>query len=233
MSESEPSHSSAQLLSLPTDQLLEKFGSGNHKPGSGSAAALLGLLSCKLLQTVVSLTKDRAQYQEAQPQLTLANQQVADTIEPFLIHAVQQDAIHFDRVIQARRSRDAEKDPKIKRQLRDRARAELRVATEIPMAIAEHSLELADKAFAVFDLGFKSARGDSGVAISAALSGATGALFIVFLNLASFGGSEWAIRMREKAHELQARAQRLQLELFKRVQTLQHEAEQKAQLNEE
>lgn len=50
------------LMTLPTDQLLSKFGSGGHKPGSGSAAALLGLVSCKLAQTVVSLSAGRDQY---------------------------------------------------------------------------------------------------------------------------------------------------------------------------
>jgi hypothetical protein len=31
------------LSKLPIDELLQKFGAGGHKPGSGSAAALLGL----------------------------------------------------------------------------------------------------------------------------------------------------------------------------------------------
>ncbi|MBU2269497.1 MAG: cyclodeaminase/cyclohydrolase family protein, partial [Bacteroidetes bacterium] len=46
------------LLAITAEELLEKFGSGGHKPGSGSAAALQGMLSAKLLITVISLTNE-------------------------------------------------------------------------------------------------------------------------------------------------------------------------------
>jgi hypothetical protein len=54
---------SQDLITLPTDELLTKFGAGMHNPGSGSAAALLGLVSCKLVQTVISLSHGRDKYQ--------------------------------------------------------------------------------------------------------------------------------------------------------------------------
>jgi len=217
------------FLALPTHQLLTRFGSGGHKPGSGSAAALLSLVSSKLLQTVVSLSKNRDDYREVENQLTLVNQNIIDSIEPFLIEAVQRDAVQFDKVIALRRARDAETDPRRKRRLREKARMELRSATEIPLEIAQHSVKLAQQALTVFDLGFKSARGDSGVAVSAALSGATGALCIVFLNLASFGKSDWAIDMRIKANGLQASIQSLHVALLQRVNGLQSEAEARAE----
>lgn len=60
------------LLDLPTKELLKKFGSGNHKPGSGSAAALQGMLSAQLMRTVIDLTNDekrRSKYAQSLPQL--------------------------------------------------------------------------------------------------------------------------------------------------------------------
>lgn len=214
---------SQELIKLPTDQLLTKFGSGGHKPGSGSAAALLGLVSCKLLQTVISLSSGREKYQGVEQQLTLANQDILEDIEPILRTAVQEDSEQFDRVIESRRSRDAEKDSHKKRQLAEKALSELRVATDIPIRIAEACLLLADKALVVFDLGFKAARGDSGVAISSALAGASGAISIIYLNLTSFKGSEWAIQTRQKADELNVRVQRLQVQLADRIARLQQE----------
>lgn len=211
------------LIKLPADKLLNKFGSGGHKPGSGSAAALLGLVSCKLIQTVVTLSNGRDRYKGVEAQLTLANQNVVDDIEPVLMAAVQEDSVQFDKVISARRLRDAEADSKRKRQLAEQALSELRTATEIPIRIAEHCLELAESALVVFDLGFKAARGDSGVAISSALSGASGCISIIYLNLTSFKGSEWAIQTREKADSLSERTQKLQLELFSRISRLQGE----------
>ena len=212
-----------ELISLPTDKLLNKFGSGGHKPGSGSAAALLGLIACKLIQTVVTLSNGRDQYQGVDQQLTLANQKIIEDIEPFLINAVQEDSLQFGNVIDARRLRDAEKETNLKKILRNRALKELKLSTEIPLQIAELCIEIAKQAIVVFDLGFKSARGDSGVAISSALSGASGAISIVYLNLTSYRGSKWATKTREKVDPLLIQTQELQSELFIRVGRLKQE----------
>lgn len=102
----------------------------------------------------------------------------------------------------------------------EEALKELRLATEIPLQIAVLSISLAEKALTVFDLGFKSARGDSGVAISAALSGASGAISIVYLNLSYFKGGEWAVNTRNRADELTGKTSALQGELFRRLEQL-------------
>jgi formiminotetrahydrofolate cyclodeaminase len=212
------------LITLPADQLLTKFGAGKHKPGSGSAAALVGLVACKLVQTVISLSHRRAEYQGVDRQLTLIYQDILGDIEPSLMAAVQEDSEQFDRVFQARLLRDNETDQAKKKQLSEKALNELRIGTDIPIRIAEMCLTLCEKAILVFDLGFKSARGDSGVAISAALAGASGCLAIIFLNLGSFRGGEWALQTRKKADELSRRVQDLQIQLVERINRLQQEA---------
>jgi len=53
-----------KLIELSTEELLKKFGSGKHKPGSGSAAAFQGMLSAKLIHTVIDLTKSRETYKK-------------------------------------------------------------------------------------------------------------------------------------------------------------------------
>lgn len=45
------------LIDYSAKELLEKFGAGNHKPGSGSAAAFQGLLSAQLIRTFISWSK--------------------------------------------------------------------------------------------------------------------------------------------------------------------------------
>ena len=77
----------------------------------------------------------------------------------------------------------------------------------------------------VFDLGFRSARGDSGVGISAATSGAVGALSVIYLNLTRFRGSDWAITMRERADELNRATQAVQFQLLERIARLRSEGE--------
>jgi tetratricopeptide (TPR) repeat protein len=65
--------------------------------------------------------------------------------------------------------------------------------------IAELSVGVIRNAIDIFDLGFQSARGDSGVAISSAIAGSNGALSIVYLNLTSFKRSEWAVDARKRS----------------------------------
>lgn len=172
-----------ELLGTPTNQLLGKFGSGGHKPGSGSAAALLGLLSGKLVQTVVSLTTDRVSYEEAQATLSSAVEVLVEQIEPQLTAAFEEDSRQFDRTIVARRRRNAAPMGSTERhRLSEDALSELRTSTEIPLEIADLCLELGTYAVTVFDLGFKSARGDSLVAITSAHAAVGGCLGIIYLN---------------------------------------------------
>ena len=89
---------------------------------------MLGVLACKLLQTVVSLMRGRDQYVGVQDQLTLVNREIVDSIEPVLLDAVQRDSDQFNRLILARQARDAEPDPEKRRPLRERALAEQRPA---------------------------------------------------------------------------------------------------------
>jgi len=172
-----------QLLSLPTSELLDKFGSGGHKPGSGSGAALVGILSCKFLETVVTLSRGRSGYENHTPRYEYILGQIKQRVEPRLSKIVDEDSIQFGRVIQARRRRDAAKE---NRQLREIALQELRQSTELPLEIARLSVDLARFGIEIFDVGFRSARGDSGLGISAAISAASSGLFIAYLNLRSF-----------------------------------------------
>ena len=42
-----------ELIALPLGQVLDEFGRGNHIPGSGSAAALMGLLAAQLTLNIL------------------------------------------------------------------------------------------------------------------------------------------------------------------------------------
>ena len=127
------------------------------------------------------------------PNLRSANQDILQGLEPVLVKAIQDDADQFDRVIKARRLRDKTTDKAERKQLAERALEQLRLATDIPIEIARVCLQAAEKGFIMFDLGFRSARGDSGVAVSSALAGASGALSVVYLNLTSFKGKRMGL----------------------------------------
>jgi formiminotetrahydrofolate cyclodeaminase len=211
------------FLQMPTQTLLDEFGAGRHKPGSGSAAALLGLLACKMMLTVVAITRRNAQYSANFAQLEFVGSVLSDRHEPFFSDAVQRDSVTFDRYHRAVLERRACNEPGEKRRLQDRAREHLMPATEVPLEIAQHALDTAERGMVVFDLGVPYARGDSGVAVSAALSSCSGALFIVYLNLLRFREGRWAATMRSNANSVAERYQTLQLEQFRRVSRVQAE----------
>ena len=77
----------------------------------------------------------------------------------------------------------------------------------------------------MFDMGYKSARGDSGAGVSSALAGASSGLFVSNLNLKSFRGGKWAIETRGKCEVLFDRVQQYQFNLFSRVTFLHEEVE--------
>jgi formiminotetrahydrofolate cyclodeaminase len=212
-----------QLILLPTSQLLERFGAGNHVPGSGSAAAFSGILACKLSLTVIKLTKEKEDYIAVEPQMNFIEAQIQNTLEPALFDAFQRDSDEFDKVIAVRIQRNEEIDPQKRKQLDDQARELLRPATEVPVQICELCHSVCQHALSLFDLGFKSARGDSGTAATLALAGASGALFTCYLNLKEFRSGNWAKETRRRCDELLQRSTELQMSLFSRVAKLQDE----------
>jgi formiminotetrahydrofolate cyclodeaminase len=214
----------SELLALPAGQLLEKFGSGTHSPGSGSAAALMGLLSCRLVQTVCTLSLSKEAYRRDHAKIELLSSSITSRKEPRLRELFQLDAVAFDKVFKERLERDQyDKDTKEYKRHSEKALDHLREATVIPFEIGEICLGLIDDGVAIFDMGFKAARGDTGAGVSAAVAGAMSAVFVINLNLKSFRGSDWARQQRTRCDQLHQRLSSKQLEAFGRVMTLRDE----------
>lgn len=182
------------LLEKTVNELMGKFGAGNHKPGSGSAAAFQGMVSAKLISTVISLTLDvkrRDLYYDHINVLLDFHKDIEERIYPQLTELFKSDSIQFDKTIKSRIARDKENDELIKNQLRRQALEDLKVSIEIPFQIASLCKELAEISAYVFDNGFKSARGDSQVGLSGSVSALAGCMAIIRLNVLSFNSDEY------------------------------------------
>jgi formiminotetrahydrofolate cyclodeaminase/Zn-dependent peptidase ImmA (M78 family) len=202
-----------KLIELPTEKLLEKFGAGSHKPGSGSAAALQGMLSAQLILTVIDLTGDKKRgnsYQSVLPQLSEISSEVKQRIFPKLKELFQLDSEQFDAVIKLRDARDLEKRFKRRKELEQQVENALKSATETPIEIAKLCVELADHAIFIFNNAFKSARGDSGVANNSAVAVVAGCLSIIDLNLLSINNDEpWIEKTKLATKQLKLDYERL------------------------
>jgi Zn-dependent peptidase ImmA (M78 family)/formiminotetrahydrofolate cyclodeaminase len=223
------------LLEITTDELLEKFGAGKHKPGSGSAAALQGMLTAKLLTTVISLTnlpKRQNKYGKYLPNLLKMDEKIKKRIFPKLTELFQEDAIQFDKAITARKERDNENDVVKSNLLGKKALKELKGAIDIPIEITKLCIELAEIADYVFDNAFQGARGDSQVALSGAVAGIAGCLSIIQLNLLSFGSDEysWTSKINTETKKLKKRFIELNKIAESKIEKLENEVSAKAQL---
>ena len=193
-------------LKLPADQLLEKFGEGSHVPGSGSAAAFSGLLGVELMRTVCKLTLKREEdkYVQVRREFTIILEQV-EKVKFALVELFEEDASIFNDVSKYRVLRNKAKEnknDKDERKYSKLANDKLKDATEVPLEIARTCLNLIDYGFTIFDKGFQSARGDSGVAISNLLSAISGSLFVTLLNIRPGRKSQWTEKLREDAEKI-------------------------------
>jgi len=216
------------LLELPTKDLLDKIGAGGHKSGSGSAAALNGILSCKLILTVIELTLEPKRfkvYGKYSGEFNEIKLKIKESIGPRLEVLFKEDAAQFDKAIKKRIERDKEQNQLRKNQLQEAALRELKKSTELPIKIADLCVELAKSANIIFNNGFKAARGDAGVALSSALSGLTGCLSIVSLNLQSFPKNSWTNNIKNKRNSLRKEYELLAAENIKLMDILDEEAD--------
>ena len=183
----------------------------------------MGVLACKMMQTVVMVTRRNPNYVANISQLDYISSLLEQRHEPFFREAVQRDSEQFDRYHRALTAKRTATEDAERNRFTELARQELMPATQIPLDIARHAVETAERGLVVFDLGALYARGDSGVAVSSALSSCSGALFIVYLNLLSFREGQWAVSMRSEADRIKERYNGLQAEQFKRVSRVQAE----------
>ena len=224
------------FLEIPTGELLEKFGAGNHKPGSGSAAALEGMLAAQLIQTVIRLTTDeprREVYETHFEKLLKIDSEIENRIYPALTKLFRKDSDEFDKVIKARTARDKETDIVRKFELSDHARVALMAATETPVEIGKLCVELARFAQYAFDHGFRSARGDSGVALTAAVAAVSGCISVIDLNLLSLPKDAWVDAVISDLDQLKSHYQELSSDTAKRLRVLDQEGADRRMLSKE
>lgn len=222
------------LLQTKTAELLDQFGSGKEIPGSGSAAAFQGMLSAKLLITVISLTKEKEKYIPVFPALIRMERKIQSHIYDNLCVLFQKDSDHFEQTINSRKERNiaSRSNPYLHKDLSDKALEELKIAVDIPLEIAKLCAELAVMAAFIFDNGYQAVRGDSHVALSAAFSGFSSCLSIIQLNLRSFSSKEqlWIEQKLEETGNLKLKFKELNLLVTEKLEILESEVQDNLEL---
>ena len=211
------------LLDRPAGQLLNDFGAGKASPGSGSAAALMGLLAAKLLVTVCDKSLSKPECKKNESVLTYIKQQV-EAIEPRLIELFEKDAREFDEVVMLRFARDKATSTQEKSKLSRQSQELLETATDNAFQIIENCMKLIDHGVVVFESGWPAVRGDSGAALSAAIAGVMSGIFIANLNIKTLNGRKYATDNLHRCGELCTDLNAKQTKAFSCVTSLNAEA---------
>ena len=184
----------SQLLDRSARELLDLFAAAKNTPGAGSAAALMGALAAGLIQSVAKYTGNAA---KRRSDLALRERSEAVLEEARrrgerLRDAADEDAAAFDLYWEQRTSEALQR------------------ATEIPIAIAEDCLALAEIGIELYDSGFKNARAEANAAALAAIAGGKASLHAAQLNLKAAGAARWVddssdtvLRLSKRLGELQ------------------------------
>lgn len=207
----------AHLLDLDARTLLRRFGAGHAAPGSGSAAAFNGALSCAMIASAARHTRRVAKpHETGRRQKAIFILKQIETKWPRLEKLVQKDSEVFETVIEQRKAAMRAKDPNKKAAHQKRARAKLITATNLVVKVARECVGIARLGMQMVEIGYAAARGEPASGVTNALSGAQSALFVALLNVQKYR-TKHAQKTRREIEQLQIEVLELQAQLLRVV----------------
>jgi formiminotetrahydrofolate cyclodeaminase len=171
-----------KLTDKPVTTFLDELASNAPAPGGGSVAALGGALGAALVSMVCNLTLGKKAYADVQDDI----QELLDKSEALrhkLTELLEADVAAYSGYSQAAkmpRETDEEKAERAKAM-----QAALKVATDVPLSIAEAAVEVMDLCMPCAVKGNKWAVSDAGVAVLMGEAALRSAALNVLINLGS------------------------------------------------
>jgi glutamate formiminotransferase len=163
------------------EPFIEQLAAPTATPGGGSAAAAAGAMAAALATMVASMSRGKKAYLQYETQLSAAIGRLG-TLREDLKSAVDADAESYDAVMKAYKQAKTKTDPGGADALVDAA---LKLATGVPLSVAEKSHEVAAITQSLFAISNPNMKSDLTTAQALARAAITGALANVEINLAS------------------------------------------------
>lgn len=194
------------FATLSIDRFLAELASEAPTPGGGTAAAVCGAMGAALAEMVAALTLSKEKFADAHPAVRAISES-AKAARAELLSLAREDALAFDRVVEARRlpkETDAEKTARSAA-----IEAANRVATEVPMRTARAAVRLLAVLPELVEKGNPSAASDAGSAALLLEASAAAALLNVGINLPGIKDPVFLGEMNRQTAELIEESQRL------------------------
>lgn len=181
----------SDLLELSAKQILSEFGKGIGMTGSGAVTILSAMGGVQLLVSVCKLTCGKERYRQHHEEVTTIQQKLEEEYLPLLNKIMADELDIVQTMLRNRIKRDKETDAAKKQEYKDLASVHLEQATDSMLTFCKTCLDIIPMALHIYNTGVKSAKGESGVALSNLLSGASSGLFTALLNIKSAKNAAW------------------------------------------
>ena len=189
-----------KLQDLTLKQFLERTAANEAVPGGGSSAALSAAIATALTEMMANLTIGKKKYAAVEERMKqIAAEMSANRAH--LVNDIDRDADAYRLVM------DAYRQPKITEAeiaLRDEKIEEAtKIASLIPMEVAERAFNLLDTMLEVLETGNRNAATDGLVGMMTCRTAIMGALFNVRTNLGGIHDTAFVAEMREKCDRME------------------------------
>jgi glutamate formiminotransferase/formiminotetrahydrofolate cyclodeaminase len=183
-----------------------EIASGEPSPGGGAAAAYAASLGAALGEMVAHLTEGRDKYAEVEGEVrdTLA---LLMPLRERLAQAARDDALSFERVMEARRMRHESEDELVQRA--SEIELALKGAATVPLEIAGVALQVLELLETLAEIGNPNALADAATGAQLSLAAVASARYNVLVNTASIEDEEFASEHRSRADDLLERAREI------------------------
>jgi formiminotetrahydrofolate cyclodeaminase len=188
-----------KLTDKPVTAFLDELASSAPAPGGGSVAALSGALGAALVSMVCNLTLGKKAYADVQDDISelLAE---SEALRARLTALLEEDVKAYTGYSKAAKMPRATEEEKAERGVV--MQAALKVATDVPLSIAEAAVEVMDLCQPAAEKGNKWAVSDAGVAVLVAEAALRSAALNVLINLGSLKDQAFVADRRAKLDAL-------------------------------
>lgn len=192
-----------KMKQLSLDDFTAKTASDSPSPGGGSIAALTGSLAASLASMVAALTVNKSGYEEYRAEMTDMLEK-CEQLRSRLLDDIDRDCVSFDGYIEALAlPKDTDEQKTARREAMQQA---LKHAAEVPLSIAQTSLEVMPLAKAAVMRGNKNAITDGVIAAMMSRTAVLAALCNVKINLGMIKDKDYTDKMWSVVNRLEQSA---------------------------
>ena len=190
-----------KLTDKPITNFLDELASNAPAPGGGSVASLGGALGAALVSMVCNLTLGKKGYEDVQDDIEDLLAQ-SEALRAELTDLLEADVAAYNGYsLAAKMPRGTDEEKAERSRVMQEA---LKVATDVPLQIAEAAVKVMDLCMPAAEKGNKWAVSDAGVAVLMAEAALRSAALNVLINLGSLKDDEFVADRRARLESLLA-----------------------------